>query len=124
MLTIRQEQLAILQNHAASEYLQRMVEHLLEEFPENCKALGGRAQVEAFAKRALAGAQRHGVTTKGPCLTFVELVLQYGDDFERSPIREWIHNILAHPVLPGDAKVGFIGERIAEQTQGRTLIAY
>lgn len=124
MLTIRQAQLAVFENRSASAYLQRLVEHLLEEFPENCNALGGRAQVEAFAKRALASAQGHGVTTRGPSLTFVELVLQYGENFERSPLREWIHNILAQPVLPGAAKVGFISERIAEQTQGRTLIAY
>ena len=68
------------------------------------------------------GQEQDCVNYQGIRSTLAELMIQFGEDFERSPIREWTGNILVHPELPGYSKAEAIRERHTETTQGRVII--
>jgi len=99
-----------------------LVTHLLTNLPGPSAVLGDEPEVRSFVRRGMAQAAGHGIDTPGGIAVFLELLVQYGERFERSPDRVWASNILAHPVLPGYVKVGAIRDRFAERTGGRVLI--
>ena len=43
----------------------------------------------------------------------IELMLDYGEGFEKSPDRDWAMKFLEHPELPAPVKVGVIRDRFA-----------
>jgi hypothetical protein len=109
---------------AARAFAERLTAHLLAHYPSSSAALGGRNEVFAFVERTIAKANGFGIESTGAVSTLAELTIQFGEDFERSPIREWSRNILAHPELPGSSKAEAIRERHTEATQGRVIIRY
>lgn len=124
MLVIRHAQLAVFGNRALRAFEQELAAHLLEHYPSPCAALGGEAAVHAFVDRTIQRASEYGITHQGGVKVLAELLLQFGEQFERSPIREWTLNVLAHPDLPGSAKVTALRTRHDEATQGRVLIRF
>ena len=109
---------------SARAFAERLTAHLLTHYPSSSAALGGRNEVSAFVDRIIGKANGFGINSKGAVSTIAELAIQFGEDFERSPIREWTHNILAHPELPGSSKAEAIRDRHTEATQGRVIIRY
>ena len=124
MLTIRDEQMTAFRKDAGRAFAERLTDHLLAHFPSSSAALGGRKEVHAFVVRTMVKAHGFGIKSSGAVSTLAELTIQFGEDFERSPIREWTRNILAHPELPGSVKAEAIRERHTEATQGRVMIRY
>lgn len=124
MLTIRSEQMAVFQQGLTRGFAERLADHLLTNYPTSSAALGGRTEVLSFVWRTISKAHTFGIQSMGAVAAIAELMIQFGEDFERSPIREWTLNILAHPTLPATAKAEGIQERHAEQTRGRVLIPY
>jgi hypothetical protein len=107
---------------AAQDFAPRLVDHLIAYYPALSAKLGGRSDVGAFVGRTIDRARGFGIQSMGDVTVLAGLMIQFGENFERSPIREWTLNILAHPALPEYAKTDVIRERHDEQTQGRVLI--
>ena len=124
MLIIRDSQAASLGEAAADRYANDAVNHLLLHFPQPSAALGGAAAVRAFVLRGIQRAAQFGVDTRGAVTVLLELWIQFGENFERSPLRVWTGNILAHPTLPGAAKAEAIRDRHAELTGGCVVVSY
>lgn len=124
MLVIRNTQFAIFGNQSVQAFEHELTAHLLEHYPSPCAALGGEPALHSFVDRTIKRAEDYGITHKGGVKVFAELLIQFGEQFERSPIREWTNNILAHPELPGSAKVTALRTRHDEETQGRVMIRF
>ncbi|MBA3548530.1 MAG: hypothetical protein H0T76_18765 [Nannocystis sp.] len=124
MLIIRDAQIDTLRQEARDRFAAGLSRHLRVNYPGATAAVGGEVELRAFVGRAIDRSARHGIGGEGSVTVFTELLLQYGEDFERSPLREWVGNILAHPALPGSAKAGTIRERHEELTQGRVVVKY
>jgi hypothetical protein len=124
MLVIRNAQLAIFRNRALHAFAQELAAHLLEHYPSPCAALGGEPALSGFIERTIKRANEYGITNQGSVKVFAELLIQFGEQFQRSPIREWTNNILAHPDLPGSAKVSALRARHDEATGGRIMIRF
>jgi hypothetical protein len=124
VLVIRDVQLAEMRQKAAERFASDLLKHLLENYPQQCKAVGAAEDVRGFVRRGIARAMKHGIEYEGAITVFLELLIQFGENFERSPVREFARNILAHPVLPGDAKVNAIRDRHEEKMQGRILVPF
>src|SRR5437868_3600457 len=112
------------ERRAIDEFVEYASRHLWTYYPGGCAFVGGSAEVTAFVRRTVERGKGYGIESRGAVLAFAELLLQFGENFERSPIREWTMNMLAHPVLPGSAKVEGILERHLERTQGRVIIPF
>src|SRR5438093_4574471 len=118
MLVIRNAQIAAFRQGAIDRFTADLVKHLLEHFPRPSAAVGGESEVGVFVRRAIERAATYGIETTGSMTVFAELLLQYGENFERSPLRPWIMKMLSNPALPGDAKIEAIRDRMDEQTGG------
>ncbi|MBS1835218.1 MAG: hypothetical protein JST65_21035 [Acidobacteria bacterium] len=124
MLRIREAQLAAFGSAATRQFAEELREFLEVHFPQSCCALGGDAEFTAFVQRAIHEARALGVESANGVQALATVWLQFGFRFERSPLKEWARNILAHPSLPGEAKALSIFERHEAETQGSILIAF
>ena len=125
MLQIRDTQLEAFRTTLRERFIERTVNHLLAHFPDPCaSACAGRNEVRAFVTRGTDKAIRLNVSTPAAVTALLELWLQFGEDFERSPIRVWTLNMLSHPELPGMAKVDVIRDRHQELTGGCVMVVY
>jgi len=57
-------------------------------------------------------------------MILAELMLQFGEDLKRSPLREWAINILNTPDLPGQLKAETIRDKHDRLTGGRIVMRY
>jgi hypothetical protein len=125
VLRIREAQFHAFQQVSLDRFIDNTVNHLLEHFPDPCaSALGGRTEVRAFVMRGLGRASAVNVNTPAAVTALLELWLQFGEDFERSPIRVWTMNMLSHPELPGATKVDVVRDRHLELTGGCVMVVY
>jgi hypothetical protein len=75
-------------------------------------------------ERGVDKASTLNVNTAAAITALLELWLQFGSNFERSPARTWTMNILSHPELPGVTKVDVIRDRHLQLTGGCVMVVY
>jgi hypothetical protein len=124
MLTIRDKQLEAFDQAATERFVATAHDHLLAHYPGPSAAIGGSPHVLALVRRGILKARSYRIESRGAVLALLELWIQFGENFERSPLRRWTSNFLAHPLLPGETKVALIRDRHAELTGGAILVAY
>lgn len=98
--------------------------YLRQHYPDACAALGDEGRLRAFVVRGLDRGHEHGIDTAGAAMVYLELLVQFGEDFQRSPLQPWARNILAHPDLPGPVKAEALRDRHFDETRGRVLVAF
>ncbi len=122
MLTIRDQQMHVFRRYAIGKLADQVARLLLRKHPVRSAAIGGESGVRAFVARNLDKPAGWGVESPGGIAIVFELLLQFGEELERSPAREWSLNILTHPVMSGDLKAGTVWERHQRLTDGRPLV--
>lgn len=93
MLKIRQEQRAVLSEHAASDFEDRMVAHVREFFPEAYRDLGEQ-RTRALIQDGITNAARYDMWSEQDICRFIDLMLVLGRDFDLDPELSWIAEIL------------------------------
>ncbi len=121
MLIVRSEQVAALSAEQVRRFEDRMERYIAAEHPDRYRALGEHG-TRRLIRYGIATGARRGIDTEGAVGVLIELMLELGERFERSPDRAWIEEILAHPALPGQVKVIAIRERSNARTGGRRLV--
>ena len=124
MLIIRNQQMEAFRQQASDRFASDLVEHLLANHALAAKRIGSRQELTVFVRRAIGRVAECGVQSPGATTAVVELLLQFGEEFKRSPLRQWALKILEHPTLGGDLKAEKLRERHEELTGGRTVISY
>lgn len=125
MLQIRTAQFDAFREDLLGRFIEETVDHLLKHFPDSCaSAIGERHQVRTFVARGVDKASNLNVNTAAAITALLELWLQFGGNFERSPSRTWTMNILSHPDLPGVTKVDVIRDRHLKLTGGCVMVVY
>lgn len=122
MLTIRDAQRTLLRDSQLGLFANDAIDHLLTHFPGPSAALGGPPAVREFVDLGIFKAKGSGVDTHGAVLVLLELWIQFGLDFERSPFRAFSNNVLAHRELPGTAKADMIRDRHMALTEGCVVV--
>ncbi len=118
MLTIRKEQMDALSAYMRRSFEDRMVKHIVADFPqqfERLKEEGTREFVRAGVERC-AG---HGIDTEGGIRVIVDLLLEHAD-FDASSDMAWARKILQDAELSGPAKVSLIEKRLEAAKSRRT----
>jgi hypothetical protein len=122
MLVIRHAQMETFRQAAQDTFAAALIVHLKASLPGPAVSLDGHADWNAFARRAIAAGARYGIHSGSGLTTLAELMLQFGENFERSPLREWTAEILAQPRLPGQIKAAALRERYEALTGGRPVV--
>ena len=121
VLTIRREQVAVFGTADREGFAAQVLPHLAEAHPAWFARHGADA-AQRFVDRALDKGIGHGIAGRQAALTFVELLIEFGESFERSPEQAWAQGILGHRTLPGVLKVKVLAERLRALTKGRTIV--
>jgi len=93
MLTIRKEQLAVLQKKEVQKFGDRMVAHLTEVFPEKSKALG-EGGLREIIRYGLSRAASYRIAAERDVCKYIDLMIVFGRDFDRDPNQPWAGAIL------------------------------
>jgi hypothetical protein len=120
MLVIRDMQVAAFRADAQRRFAERMRAYIAQAYPARYQALGDEGTKLLIQKGVEAG-ERHHLENEGAVSVFIELMVEFGERFERSPDRAWAERILAQPDLPGEVKVSAVRERLHARTGGRSL---
>ena len=108
---------------AASAYVDRMAQSIARHYPRQFSEMGVDG-TRAFIGRAIARGRGNHVETEGGVAVLMELMIQFGEDFQRSKDRDWAHRMLAHPTLPAQLKMTLIHRRMTELSRGRVIVPF
>ena len=90
-LRMRPEQMDALALIPQQYYIQEMVAHALEFFPDACKRIGG-TKLEPFIRDGIAQASEYGIEGRVDVKRFLNLRFAFGPDFDRQC--QWAREIL------------------------------
>jgi hypothetical protein len=117
LLLIRNEQMDVFRRQAIARFQDRMSAHLVATFPARYQSMPER-DIQEFIRRGVKKGDRCEVKTEDAVRILLEMMTTFGEEFERSPDPTWIHEILAHPRLPGSLKVELIQDRFDDLIRG------
>lgn len=123
MLTLRTEQLQIFEHGALACWVERMVGALAHDYPRQFHALGPDGARD-LVHRALAKGRANHVVTQGGVAVLLELMVQFGEDFQHSPDKAWADDMLAHPSLPAQLKLSLMREHMTRLSRGRVVLPF
>ena len=122
-LVIRSEQMTVLGEASVSSFENRMLRQSAAAYPDQYSEMG-ETGLRNLIRRVIKTARAHGIDTEGGVAVLLELMILFGEKFERSPERKWANEMLRDPDLPGLLKIRLIRERIMSSTQGRPVVPY
>jgi hypothetical protein len=107
MLTIRKEQMAVLEAYMMRKYVDRVVQKIARTFPGKYKQ-EGQERTRLMVQAGIEKAAGYSITEDDEVERFVLVLAEYGMEFERAPERIECQQILEDKELPGDAKVSLV----------------
>ena len=120
MLTIRSSQVSAFTAAKTQEFAATLVNHIECAFPAEI-ARRGRGGIQELVGRTLDRAREHRINTSGAVVTFLELLLQFGETFDESPDGERAQEILEDPEFPGQIKIELLVECLTSRSGGRRI---
>ncbi len=123
MLEIRPEQIKVFENVALESWVNRMTGSIARNYPRQFAAMG-RSGARGLVLRAIEKGRVNHVETQGGVAVLIELMIQFGENFERSPDKSWADEILAHPTLPAQLKMQLLYRRMTELSHGRVIVPF
>jgi hypothetical protein len=130
MLTIRREQMQVLNDYMQRNLEDRLARRLVLKFPDRAKALsastGGSAHQAALAlvRQGAVKAAEFGVSSATDVASFVDLLLVLGPDFERQAEFLWMMKILTSKTIPPEARMWVIFQRFPLRIPDQANLVY
>jgi hypothetical protein len=121
MLEIRDAQLKVFERESRVSFEERTVKRLAEKYPKPYASLGEDGARE-FVLRSIQSGLANRLYSEGALESYIDIVFEFGENFQRSPDRAWALKRLAHPKLPDYVRMDSIREKFASRTDGRILI--
>ncbi len=121
MLQIRPTQMNAFTSVRREEFVRRLLSHLAANYSTWYENQEDR-QPREFVERVIDSGETFGVRSESAVSTLVNLMIEFGEEFERSPDQTWAVKMLAHPSLPGHIKLSLLSERLRERSGGRRIV--
>jgi hypothetical protein len=122
MLLIRKAQQDALGDSSTRRFEDALCEHVARAYPSEYAELGEDG-TRAFVSHNRQRAMRYGIDTLGGIVTFIELLLTFGEEFELSPDGVQAALLLQDASLPGQVKIAYLAECLTSRTGGRKIIS-
>jgi hypothetical protein len=85
-----------LNEHEAAKFEDRMVEHLRENFPEECEEMG-EEDVREAVRHGVERAGEYGMELEQDVCNYINVMFVYGRDFDTDAELPWAGQILNDP---------------------------
>jgi hypothetical protein len=95
MFKITKEHLQTLDASATNGFVNEMVAHARQFFPAACEKVDEK-QLRESIRYGMDRAKTYGVVTRRDVALYLNLVFQFGRDFDRDPKLPWAARILNH----------------------------
>ncbi len=107
MLTIRDEQMAVLGRIGDSQTADRAVAHLRNCIPEVCAALS-EMELREIIRWGRNRSRRSGIEREGDFFRYLNLMFMFGFEFDTDPRYPWAAHALGAAGMPPSAKVDLL----------------
>jgi hypothetical protein len=114
MLIIRKAQLEALNAGLLQDFESEVLADLEERFPARCRELG-EAGVRRLIQAGIRKARGYGIEAQDDVARVIEVVFEFGENFDQRADLAWPCQSLGDPSLPGDVKAGLLEARLAAQ---------
>lgn len=104
-----------------SQFIDRLLPHLAADYP-SWYAAHQDSGARSFVEKVIGIGEEHNIFGKGSVSALVDLMVEFGEMFEKSPDRDWAIKLLSHPSLPDHTKVPLLSERLRQRTGGRRIV--
>ena len=119
MLTIRKQQMAILDGHMRQSFENRMVRNIAANFVAEYKGMlhpqRGDADVRSLIQRGVAMAAAYGVEAPRDVAGFIHLMVAIAPDFTLQPKMAWAAKILHSTTIPKHARMEIIFQQLPQR---------
>jgi hypothetical protein len=117
MMTIRQDQLSLLEKDVYRRFKQHMVDHLRRFAPRHAQAIGEPALLDVIGL-GIRNAEEHGLTLRGPVRFYIEMMFLFGTYFDSDVQYPWAARALtAYPELPEMLRAGDLHQKALHYIQ-------
>jgi hypothetical protein len=93
MITIRRDQGKALEAALIDSFESRILDHLRRHFPVHAAKLG-ETQARAVIRDGMRRSVVYGIVSERGVCTYIDLMVAFGEDFDRSPKYPWAREIL------------------------------
>jgi hypothetical protein len=121
MLTIREPQIEALSSASVASYIEQTISYLENKYPWWFESVGWKEGARTYILKTMKAGEPLRIRSRGALTTWMELKIQFGEDFERAPDRIWARNILRHPKLTDQIRIDTIQGKFVERTDGRVV---
>lgn len=121
MLKVRDAQMFVFREAAASRFEERMLDYVRETYPARHAELG-EAGTRTLVRHGLALGRRHGIGAVGAVSVLIDMMARFGESFEGSGAATWIETMLARHDLPAEVRIESIIHHLNARTGGRVLV--
>ena len=101
----------------------QMVSYLAHDFPMRYEEIG-EAGARQFIRRAVTRGGEFNIDTQSSVAGLIELMIAFGEAFERSPDRAWAQRMMANREAPPDLRIHLMRERMMASSQGRVVVLH
>jgi hypothetical protein len=108
-MIIRREQMDLLSESVLKQFIDRMVAHLKQEFPEQTVNMP-EDNLRNLINESMQRAETYDITDEVDIERYLECVLLYGRDFDVNPETSWAGEILRNEDLSGFDKMNQIND--------------
>ena len=123
MLTVRRDQMRLFEQLSRESWVDRMAQSVVTNYPSRFEAMDS-AEAPDFIVRAIEKGSRNHVETEGGVAMLIDLMVQFGENFENSRDKAWADEILAHPTLPPEVKLPLMYRRMTQLSRGRVVVPF
>jgi hypothetical protein len=123
LLTIRYEQQLALERDLRERYIDRMVDSVAKDYPRQFDAMGSSGTRDLVGRAIKKGHANH-VDTQGGVAVLLQLMIEFGEEFELSPDKAWADEVLAHASLPPQLRVRLMRDRMRARSHGRVVTRF
>lgn len=120
MLTIRREQMTVLETHSAERFRESLRRQVRREFREETKAMDD-AQLLRLVDQGLQRGRAYGLTSERSLTLFTDLLFAHSPAFDDAPDMRWAKRILLDKELDGEGKMNLIYKQLAAQQAPQEL---
>lgn len=118
-MRLRKEQIKAFERYMREGFERRVVAHLHKHFPKDCAGLG-QDGVRQTVRYGIERAASYGIEAEGDVSRYIDLMFEFGRDFDADPELPWASEILADESIEyPDERMDRLCERaLGEQRQG------
>ena len=122
MLTVRQEQMQILQKQKLLRFEDRIVEHVRSFFKHQCQSLS-EGQIRKIIQYGTERAKAHGFVSERDICGYLNLTFTFGCDFDKDEHLPWVASVLNLGCIPSKKIQRLYALALEFEHQGKGLFA-